>query len=205
MRDMVRSFTRKDWLSLIGLALFVLWLSSCKVVKHTTVKTATRTDTTVVVKTDTLYRDHTATITQYVHDTEIVVKGAEIAHSYSAADLLPVYTATGKAVARSYRKDTAGMHIAVTVRADGGVDICAWCDSSRLLVANVTERTSTRADSTAHAATTATDHKSYEAVTWYDRKIVKRVPIWAIALCGFIIIAEIVWRLLKLYKKYHTP
>lgn len=111
------------------LLIALLLLSSCAITRRNTSLTTVVKDSCSIVKTDSVSSLQTHYKTIESTDTTIGVPRRSVTVIYNYDDLQPLYNSKGKAVDHSFAKDSAGMHIAVTVLADGGVKIVATADS----------------------------------------------------------------------------
>lgn len=107
-------------------------------------------------------------------DTTIYVAGKIASLFLSPSDLQPLYTASGKPVAREFRKDTAGMHILVHVSPDGGVAITANTDSLTMTIKGLIRERDSVALILAHSRT-ETAQKTHVAERSAVQSTTKRI------------------------------
>lgn len=190
-----------DWLALIVLALMALWFASCGTTKRIKATDTVRIDTVKVYHTDTLTRDRVVNNTIYIHDTIFTTPAYSAGQTFTPRDLQPAYDKGGKAVARTYRKDTGNLHAEVTVQPGGNVFFKIWSDSSKFLFSDIRHTATSVIDSGRRSSASTSETVSIDKQSSSEKIKKTRLPIsWYIG-GGIAAVLGIVWALLRLYKK----
>lgn len=143
-----------------------------------------------------------------VRDTVISVKGKHVADTLELAQLQPAVMPGGKPIAHTYRKDDGGLHQQVTILGDGRVVIESNIDSFSLVIQNLYSKVTTLTDSLSKTSVVSTVKSAYTSVT--DTSISNTVKTilggnavkWVIGIIVLLVVAEILWRLIKWGKKF---
>jgi len=114
--------------------LLLCLLCSCASVRRSTSFSQVVKDSVSHEVTDSLTQLQTRYHFASSKDTVIYVAGRIASLGIAAADLQPLYTASGKPVAREFRKDTARMHIVARFGPDGSLTITATADSLTMVI-----------------------------------------------------------------------
>lgn len=123
-------------LAIIYVALYIatMLFSGCKTTSTVMHTTATVTDSTVhAAKVESHADDSTAHHT-VVADSTIGLKATGVILNLTKTDLLPVFTATGIAMPRTFTADSGRAHAIAIVNTDGSVTIDCKTDSLTMVI-----------------------------------------------------------------------
>jgi len=156
-----------------NILILILLLSACAPVKKTeSSNTAKQEVTSRRDSLNTSSGTSTNTFTQK-KDSTIGIPKKTVTHDFTPEDLQPVYTKEGKAVPRTFVKDSAGISMKVTVHPDGSVNMQCKADSFALVIRSLDSTVTEIRDSVsywkdAYFSKNETSNTHKETVKVYD-------------------------------------
>lgn len=149
---------------------------SCTTLKHNTKTVVSDTATAITIQHDTVRITTRDVVKEYVHDTVITTPQATASATLPAADVAPLYTASGRKVPRVIHIDSGALHAVLTIDTTGNVHIAMRVDSSMLVIPAITERTRQQSDSFASVSKGSTATRQVHTITTTD--IITRSKNW---------------------------